>query len=109
MNEKHQTVGAQEVLLPLPLELAVQLPLDLPLELPLDLDSPPVDAPPSHVGAMLSDHCKLYGSLYRETAVLSSSWVERGDCCACELRGLRLCPQKDIFHKRPSRGHFSDA
>ena len=67
MNEKHQTVGAQEVLLPLPLELAVQLPLDLPLELPLDLplelpldlDSPPVDAPPSHVGAMLSDHCKL--------------------------------------------------
>ena len=63
MNEKHQTVGAQEVLLPLPLELAVQLPLDLPLELPLelplDLDSPPVDAPPSHVGAMLSDHYKL--------------------------------------------------
>ena len=56
-------MGAQEVLLPLPLELAVQLPLDLPLELPLelplDLDSPPVDAPPSHVGAMLSDHCKL--------------------------------------------------
>ena len=61
MNEKHQTVGAQEVLLPLPLELAVQLPLDLDvhLPLPLELDSPPVDAPPSHVGAMLSDHYKL--------------------------------------------------
>ena len=54
-------MAAQEVQLPLLLELAVQLPLDLDvhLPLPLELDSPPVDAPPSHVGAMLSDHYKL--------------------------------------------------